>query len=153
MRRTAVLVAMMLISVLTFGVEQVAVADDGDGGETIHLIEKDTGFTHLDLGEKGDSVGDEDIFTADLFDTSGHKIGHDAGICVAVGTAGQCQATSVINGDQLTLAALIDFSVFESSQPTFTVAITGGTGRFRRARGDEVITESESGSMITIHLK
>jgi hypothetical protein len=42
---------------------------------------------------------------------------------------------------QVTLQGLVTFS--EQSRPTFTVAITGGTGAYRTAHGEATITESE----------
>ena len=150
MRRIAVLATLLLTSGLTVGVYQVAGADDeGHSDNTINLIEKDTGFTGLDLGDKGDSPGDEEIFSQDFFDRSGHQVGHGAGFCVSVGgSSAQCQATDVISGDQLTVTGLVDFSA-----SGFTVAITGGTGRFNRARGEEIIKETGNGQSITVHLR
>ena len=35
----------------------------------------------VDLGKKGPSVGDEQIFADSLLDAKGRKVGHDAGVC------------------------------------------------------------------------
>jgi len=151
MRKISTLVAILVVTGSTLGMYEVAGADDGSSGgsaSTIHLVEKDAGFTDVDLGDKGEGPGDEEIFTQDLFDTSGHAVGHAAGVCVVVSeSAVQCHATDVINGDQLLVAGLIDFD-----DSGFTVAIVGGTGRFHRARGEEVIKESDGGQSITIRL-
>ncbi len=51
-----------------------------------------------------------------------------------------CVASLQLAQGQLTLQGLVTFS--EQAGPRFTVAITGGTGAFRTARGEATITEN-----------
>jgi hypothetical protein len=53
----------------------------------------------------------------------------------------QCLVTLRLPEGQITLQGLIDFSA--QAGPSFTVAVTGGTGAYRTAHGQATVTEGE----------
>jgi hypothetical protein len=80
-----------------------------------------------------DSIGDEDVFTADFYigDT---KVGIDGGVCKLVRQPSfyHCIATNSFAKGDLTVQFLADFT--QTAPGHF--AITGGTGAYRGASGE-----------------
>ena len=108
--------------------------------EVIRVVEETPpgGNVALDLDHSGgsppDTVGDQLAFRSNLL-VGGHKIGFNGGVCQLVGPPAlfQCMATDSLPGGQLTVQGINDFS--QGNGP-FHFAITGGTGRYRTARGE-----------------
>ena len=108
--------------------------------EVIQFVEETApgGNVALDLDHSGgsppDTVGDQLAFTADLL-VGGRKVGFNGGFCQLVGLPGlfQCIATDSFPGGQLTVQGINDFS--QGNGPHH-LAITGGTGRYRKAHGE-----------------
>jgi allene oxide cyclase len=104
----------------------------GHHGKSITVIEHATSDTTTDTGASGDSVGDILTFGNDVFDaTNATKAGTDQGYCVRVvaGTSYECTWTTFLPGGQIVVAG-----PFYDAKDS-TLAITGGTGRYRDARG------------------
>jgi allene oxide cyclase len=104
----------------------------GPGGKVITVIEHATSDTTTDTGATGDSVGDVLTFANDVFDGSNaNKVGTDQGYCLRVvaGTSYECTWTTFLPGGQIVVAG-----PFYDAKDS-TLAITGGTGRYRDARG------------------
>jgi hypothetical protein len=104
----------------------------GHHGKSITVIEHATSDTTTDTGASGDSVGDILTFANDVFDASdATKAGTDQGYCVRVvaGTSYECTWTTFLPGGQIVVAG-----PFYDAKDS-TLAITGGTGRYRDARG------------------
>jgi allene oxide cyclase len=104
----------------------------GHNGRSITVIEHATTDTTTDTGASGDSVGDILTFANDVFDaTNATKAGTDQGYCVRVvaGTSYECTWTTLLPGGQIVVAG-----PFYDAKDS-TLAITGGTGRYRDARG------------------
>ncbi|MFF3319713.1 hypothetical protein ACFYV5_29965 [Streptomyces sp. NPDC003035] len=89
-------------------------------------------------------VGDDVSFASDLYRTKGgEKAGRDGVTCTVVraGSAGgdlHCVGTFVLTGEragQLTGQALMAFTSSNQQPAAFDIAITGGTGDFKDARG------------------
>jgi hypothetical protein len=80
-----------------------------------------------------DSVGDEDVFTADFY-VGDEKVGFDGGVCklVRLPAIYHCIATNSFAKGDLTVQYLADFT--QSAPGHF--AITGGTGAYRGASGE-----------------
>ena len=132
--------------------------DDGDddGGSVIRLVSTNATETNLDLGETGEGVGDHFLFAADLF-RGDEKVGDEGGECAIVriiervAAVAHCTATLSLPGGQITLQGLVRFA--DESEP-FTVAVTGGTGRYREADGEMTIeTVSDTEEHYTIRLR
>ena len=105
---------------------------DGHHGKAITVIEHATSDTTTDTGATGDSVGDVLTFANDVFDpTNAKKVGTDQGYCLRVvaGTSYECTWTTFLPGGQIVVSG-----PFYDAKDS-TLAITGGTGRYRDARG------------------
>lgn len=98
---------------------------------TLHLQERSVEHAELDLGAPGFSLGDQFV------DTDGEVVGRSAVVCgvVSIAPTLQCQATLVLPEGDLTLAGVVDGATGRG-----TTAITGGTGSYRQARGEAVLT-------------
>jgi allene oxide cyclase-like protein len=119
-------------------------SDKGQTPEVIHFLEQDQAANFLDLGASGLSLGDRLIFTDDLFDDAGHKIGLDGIDCVIVRLDPtnpapeqqfvQCTISVSLAAGQLTFQGLA-----HGADNFF--ALTGGTGAYRTARGEALVKE------------
>ncbi|MFE7516924.1 allene oxide cyclase barrel-like domain-containing protein [Streptomyces sp. NPDC057540] len=87
-----------------------------------------------------------DVFTSadDLYRTKGgDKVGRDGVTCAVVRVSGDqadanCVGTFVLNGGpggQLAAQALVTFDVSNQAPAAYDIAVTGGTGDFKQARG------------------
>ncbi|MCG3042856.1 dirigent protein [Streptomyces sp. S1A] len=92
----------------------------------------------LDLGTPGRGVGDQFVFSGSLVPAEGPEerpVGRFGGFCVITDlerNAGQCSSTAVLPEGQITVQG--EQAGIPAPGPV-TNAITGGTGEFRRARG------------------
>ena len=105
---------------------------DSHHGKAITVIEHATSDTTTDTGATGDSVGDVLTFANDVFDAANaQKVGTDQGYCLRVvaGTSYECTWTTFLPSGQIVVSG-----PFYDAQDS-TLAITGGTGRYRNARG------------------
>jgi hypothetical protein len=104
---------------------------------TLHLLERDVEHAELDLGAPGLGLGDQFVDTDVLEAPEGEVVGRSAVVCSVVSVAPtlQCQATLVLPEGDLTLAGVVDGATGRG-----TTAITGGTGSYRQARGQAVLT-------------
>ena len=88
----------------------------------------------VDVGAPGASTGDLLTFHNDLYDrTNTTKVGHDQGECVRISPADgtwECRWIAWLDG----MGALTVEGSFNDNHGT-VLAITGGTGIFRNARG------------------
>ncbi|HEY3190393.1 MAG TPA: hypothetical protein VGJ70_23075 [Solirubrobacteraceae bacterium] len=131
--------------------------DDGndDRGRTIHFTSRTVHETDLDLGDSGFGQGDQFVFADDLF-RDDEKVGTDGGSCTVVAVEGQtatvnCTATFSLAGGQIAVQGLVEFAGNE--QQPFTVAVTGGTGRYRDADGEALLEPvSDTEDKVTIRL-
>jgi allene oxide cyclase len=113
------------------------------GGSTVHVIEHATTDTVVHSGGTGpDNTGDTLTFHNKLFDSKDKKqVGHDQGFCVRISpTEGsyECMWTAFLAHGQLT----VEGPFYDKKNSV--LAITGGTGAYRSARG-EMILKSRNG--------
>jgi allene oxide cyclase len=100
--------------------------------DSLVFVERAASDTVIDLGDKGDSVGDLLTFANDIYDKDNQTlVGHDNGWCIrtAVGKAWECHWTLAIEKGQIT----VDGPFYDASDSVLSV--TGGTGAYVRARG------------------
>ena len=103
-------------------------------GKVIHVVEHattDAVTNHAD-GVNTDSVGDVLTFTNDVFDEKdSSKVGSDQGYCIRmiVGESWECVWTTFLPGGQIT----VEGPFYDTKDSV--LAITGGTGAYRFARG------------------
>lgn len=142
--RPAALAAVALLSALTAWIAapfsasagSSPVAAAGSKPQTLDVISKVTSFSPL--------PSDGFIATANLFDkTTGEQVGSDVFYCLEVGgvppsgsqTLGECPGTASFIGKG-TVSVLGSFLVPPTPGQTWTVAVTGGTGRYKNVRGE-----------------
>jgi hypothetical protein len=121
-------------------------------GKTLTVIEHATTDTTTDTGASGDSVGDILTFANDVFDSSdATKVGTDNGYCLRTvkGAAYECNWTVLLAGGQIT----VEGPFLDAANST--LAITGGTGRYRGARGSMDLQSRENGAKFAFvfHIK
>ena len=100
--------------------------------EQIKVVERPVGETTLDLGPKGDSVGDMLVFANKVYDAANKvELGSDQGYCIrtVVGKSWECFWTLSLRAGQITLEG----PFADQGDSLFTV--TGGTGKYAGAKG------------------
>jgi allene oxide cyclase len=100
--------------------------------EQIVVVERPAGETTVDLGAKGDSVGDLLVFANKVYDPANKtQLGTDNGYCVrtVVGKSWECFWTLTLKAGQITVEG-----PFMDSGDSL-LAVTGGTGKYAGARG------------------
>lgn len=134
-----------------------------DRKSVFRLVGRDVASAWLDLGDPGDSLGDQFHFTSDLIQPprSGvgppppgagvpqeRKIGEDGGVCSVAriapdgATTFHCVGTNSLPLGQITAQGLVTYAAGEEFRgKPYSLAITGGTGKYRKARGDVKIKE------------
>jgi hypothetical protein len=114
----------------------------GDGQSTVVFDVVFSPFNYTDLGEPGPSAADLIVFHDTLLQ-DGREVGHEVGSCVVVDADGLASCTAVLTLDgRGTLA----YSLENAPPPRKVLAITGGSGDYRTARGDGVLVEHGDGT-------
>lgn len=151
-----------LVLVLAAGLVGVyAASSSADDEETLKVIEKITAFHPIDNAPSGDSPGDFAVINGDLYKNKGGKAGSKIGTSVVTCHVMQiddpdvflvkCLATWSFEDGTLELAAVINEHA--PSPHTFDIAILGGTGDFKRARGAGTAKEaSEQEILVTLKI-
>ncbi len=101
-------------------------------GEKLQLVERALTDATLDLGAKGDSVGDLMTWANPMFDAANKlQVGTDQGFCVRVlvGKSWECTWTTTLKDGQITVAGPF------KDEGDSVVAVTGGTGKYAGAKG------------------
>ncbi|MFI1471431.1 hypothetical protein [Streptomyces wuyuanensis] len=120
--------------------------------QVISLTSTGTGTTMVDNGTPGPGLGDQIIITAKLF-RNGRSYGTEAAVCTRVAPATtHCTGTFSLPLGQVTWQHLKTTPV--GTPPSdFDVAVTGGTGVYRTARGHAHIGRiAEQGGAFTLYL-
>ena len=97
------------------------------------VVERATSDAVTDTGAKDDSVGDILTFANELYDKANKtKIGTDNGYCfrTVAGKAWECAWSNSLAGGQITVQG----SFLDGMDSV--LAVTGGTGKYRGARGE-----------------
>lgn len=131
MKRTLVLVALGATAVLVVAVVNATAKNTAKGDGSIHVVEHATSDA-VTNGSASDAAGNVLTFANDVFDSADHaRVGSDQGYCIriVVGKTWECNWTTFLPGGQITVEG--PFSDTGDTQ----VAITGGTGSYRNARG------------------
>jgi allene oxide cyclase len=131
MKRLLVPAAAAAAAVLVFAVVNATAGSSGAKvGGSVHVIEHAT--SDAVTNGSGDSAGNILTFANDVFDAAdAHKVGTDQGYCVriVVGATWECNWTTSLSGGQITVEGPF------SDTGNTVLAITGGTGAYRNARG------------------
>jgi len=132
MKRALVPATAAAAAVLVFAVVNATAKDKPkvEGG-SIHVIEHATSDA-VTNGSAADAAGNILTFANPVFDGANSKqVGTDQGYCVriVVGKTWECNWTTFLAGGQITVEGPF------SDTGNTVVAITGGTGKYRNARG------------------
>jgi hypothetical protein len=150
--RVGVVLALLTVASVTVATATSFGDDDDDSSRSgaLRLVAKEVAFTDVDLGDNGFSQGDQVAFTNDLL-SNGTKVGEDGGVCTAVrltdvSATFQCNGTNALPGGQIAVQGLVTYGPGdeELKQDPYSFAITGGTGKYRAARGEVVIQDVAS---------
>ncbi len=114
------------------------------GGSTVHVIEHAVTDTVVHSGGTGhDHTGDTLTFHNQVFDSKDkRRVGHDQGFCVRISpTEGtyECMWTTFLAHGQLT----VEGPFYDKKNSV--LAITGGTGAYRSARGEMTLLSRNAG--------
>jgi hypothetical protein len=128
MRRTLVAAGVAAASVLLVGVVSGSAAGTSTSNEKTIKVVQTIASIHLPSG--GLAPGGTVVLTTN--ETSGGKqVGTSQVACVVIkGTTAECQATTFTSQGQIA-----GLGPFDISKPFGTVAIVGGTGAYKTARG------------------
>lgn len=101
---------------------------------TLHVVEHPNTDTVIDTGGAGDTTGDLLTFHNPIFNaTNTTRVGRDQGECIRISPpqgTWECRWLTGIQGQ----GSIMVEGAFNDSHDT-TLAVTGGTGKFRNARG------------------
>jgi hypothetical protein len=149
----------LIVGNLTLTSATASSTSSNDHRTTLHLVSITVDGADLDFNKQGPSLGDQFVFTDNLF-WNGKRVGEDHGSCTftrITGTAtspsftAECQVTLVLAAGQITVQGAPTFS--EQGPQTNTLAITGGTGAYRTAQGQiQARDVSETRTEITVQL-
>jgi allene oxide cyclase len=134
MQKALVPLALVGAAVLVFAVVNATAKDKpkgGGAGGTIQVVEHATSDA-VTNGSASDAAGNVLTFANDVFDKADkNKVGSDQGYCVriVVGKTWECNWTTFLPDGQITVEGPF------SDTGNTVVAITGGTGAYRDARG------------------
>jgi hypothetical protein len=129
-------------------------------GEEVHVLKvhRDVGHDfYVDVDGSAtpdkpvpDSIGDQDVFNGKFF-VRDEQVGRDGGVCslVELPSIYHCVATNWFDEGQLTVQWLGDFTATGPGR----FAITGGTGRYRGARGEVTVVFKPDGADVTFRFR
>ena len=151
-------VAVLLFALLGTGASASGTRDKNDDDvKVIRVTEIIVQEAEIDLGEPGDSLGDQFVTSSDLF-RAGEKVGIDGVVCTLVrlepmvSATSQCVATAELPKGQISVQGLLTFTEETEGEP-FKLAITGGTGKYKEAQGELKVTQiSETESQLTFKI-
>ncbi|MEP6477395.1 MAG: allene oxide cyclase family protein [Actinomycetota bacterium] len=127
-----------LVAVFLLGATAISMASSADkvtAPEQIRVVERALTDTVTDTGGAGDTAGDLLTFANPIYQ-NGEQVGRDQGDCIRIDPAEgkwECRWITYVGGGGIT----VEGPFYDTKDST--MAITGGTGRFRNARGQMVL--------------
>jgi hypothetical protein len=140
MRSRTALMGLVVVSLLTAavggcGIDGRAVESPAEG--QVEVLEFNVGtdqYEALDLGRPGTSVGDMDVYSGRVMN-GGRMVGHGGGSCQVLHIDGDKITTQCLITMELERGSLTVQSIWVKGTSPLDMAITGGTGVYRNARG------------------
>lgn len=151
MKRTFLIVGVAVAAVVAAGFVAQARSTHGPTQRapsrsvtTVHVIERATTDTTIDVGPSGDSTGDILTFSNDVFDeTNTTKVGRDQGECTRINVVDgswECHWITFLKGGAIT----VEGPFFDGKSSV--LPITGGRGKFKDASGSMKLSALPSGT-------
>ena len=141
--------ALVVGAVVALGISGAAYASSGDLSHplTIRTIQKGGNQEFLTLNQtSGDSTGNQFVISGPLFRPgTQQQIGWLRGFCVVTTKRfgiGQCDFTARFSAGNVTVSGPLNFTPGK----TDILAVTGGTGHFRNARGQVIASNTSATS-------
>ena len=114
----------------------------GSSGRTTTFHVLFSPFNYTDVGAPGPSAADVIVFH-DQLQQGGRAVGDEIGSCTLVDPSdGLANCTGVVRLGEGT----ITYSFVNAPPPRKVLALTGGSGQFRTARGDGTLVENGDGT-------
>jgi cytochrome c553 len=133
----------LMACVILLGTSMASVADSIKSKTLLTIADAKTSpAVALDLGEPGDTIGDQWLFDQPLLDAERNKIGNNSGVCTRtlVGNSSQCRWTlTLINGT-------IEVAGREFDQGSSAIGIIGGTGEYQHISGELISFKNSDGT-------
>ncbi len=142
------LAAAAAVAVVAAGLMALAVSANGDEKNTFAVDGQITAFTPVDLGEEGDSPGDQGVIAGTLTE-HGDDAGAYQGHCVNITVPSNSECTFSFFLDDGQIVVTTGYGELNGADDSAESPIIGGTGRYSKARG--YIEETETGEG-TIHV-
>jgi allene oxide cyclase len=143
MKRAVISAAVAAGAILVFAVVSATAGGSRSADSTVRVIEHATSDA-VTNGTADDSAGNVLTFANEVFDsTDAKKVGSDQGYCIriVVGKTWECNWTTFLSAGQITVEGPF------SDTGNTVLAITGGTGAYRNARGSmELIYHNPAGT-------
>ena len=143
MQRKAFLIAIVGVAAVLV-TAAIAFASGGELSkpETIRVNQTGGKITFLPLNtNKKTFVGDLVVVNGPVFDTGATKVGLQHAVCTLMdkrGIVGECSITTFLKAGSIAVRGPVHFGVNDQTRG----AITGGTGKYRNARGQVVFINS-----------
>ncbi|WP_207922896.1 hypothetical protein [Micromonospora sp. KC606] len=149
--------AVPLITVAVAGCSAETTEAEAQAGDRVEILElevENDQYAALDLGPAGLSLGDMDVYSGNAV-RDGRKVGRGGGSCQVIHIDGkkitmQCLITMELERGSVTMQSL-----WARGANPLDMAVTGGTGAYRNARGTirfwDIATPSERVRAEIIH--
>ncbi|MFB7583820.1 allene oxide cyclase barrel-like domain-containing protein [Streptomyces hydrogenans] len=154
---TATLVTLLAFTPVAAGATDAGSAQTKGKNRTLTFLAEVQQLTRFPVTPGSVSQGDRVVVRSDLFDEAHNKVGETHGTCTTTrggaDEAEQCLVTYVLPDGQITTQGVY-FDYID--QGPFDSAITGGTGKYEKARGsvhsETIATDPKVVRRFTIHL-
>lgn len=148
MTRAPILAATLLAAAATAATVAVVAQARTAGGHALRVVATQHDFHEVGMGKKGPKPGTVLVFSERLAE-AGKAVGADHIVCTFTGT--WPSETDFCRGVfQLTGGSIVADGI--SARGPFTVAVTGGTGRYAGARGTIRATPTKNGEILDFAL-
>ena len=144
LRKALVVLACAVIGIVVGVAAFSSASPRASNVKTIHVIEHANTDTVIDTGHKGDTTGDLLTFHNPVFGPrNATMVGHDRGDCIRISPAQgtwECRWTTWLSTGKLTVEG-----PFNDTSDS-VMAVTGGTGAYRYARGQMTLKSRAGGT-------